>query len=169
MKIDLKKLTGTNTVSIPFSETLDLSTETFYGEKPFKNPVRVSGEVTNELGVLRLKGTIEAVYSTSCARCLKHLEVPLKAEVDTILSDDPEAEEDEELFVVSGDTVDTSEVMEPALFLEVRMTYLCKEDCKGICPICGADRNVTECGCRSEKRGPLFEALRGLIDTEDET
>ncbi len=165
MKIDLKKLTVTDMVSIPFSETVDLSSETFYGGKPFKGPVQVSGEVTNESGVLRLKGTIEAVYSTSCARCLKPLEVPLKAEADTILSDDPEAEEDEKLFIVSGDTVDTSDIMVPALFLEVRMAYLCREDCKGICPICGVNRNETECGCGSESKGPLYEALRGLLDT----
>ncbi len=166
MKIDLKKLTGNDTASIPFSETLDLSSETFYGGKPFKGPVHVSGKATNETGVLRLAGTIEAVYSTSCARCLKPLEIPLKAVVDTILSHDPEAEEDEKLFVVTGDTLDTSDIMVPALFLEVRMTYLCREDCKGICPICGVNRNETECGCGNESKGPLFEALRGLLDTE---
>ena len=43
MKIDLRKLTGSNTVSIPFSETLDLREETLYGAKPFQSPVQISG------------------------------------------------------------------------------------------------------------------------------
>ena len=64
MKIDLRKLTGSNTVSIPFSETLDLREETLYGAKPFQSPVQISGEVSNESGVLRLKGTIKTIYST---------------------------------------------------------------------------------------------------------
>ncbi len=167
MKIDLKKLTGTKTVCIPFSETLDLSNETLYGGKPFKRPVQASGEVTNELGVMRLKGTAKAIYSTACARCLKPLDVLLTAEVDTILTDDPEAVEDDDLFVVAGDTVDTAEVMVPALLLQVRMTYLCREGCKGLCPYCGADRNETECSCENQRKGPLFEALRGLLATDD--
>ncbi len=169
MKIELKRLTGTNTVSIPFSDTIDLSKETLYGQKPFKHPVRASGIVTNELGVLRLRGTAKAIYSTACARCLKPLDILLTAEVDTILTDDPEAVEDDDLFVVEGESVDTAEVMVPALLLQVQMTYLCREDCKGICPHCGADRNEVECGCEKQKKGPLFEVLRGLVDTDDKT
>ncbi len=169
MKIELKKLTGTNNVSIPFSETLDLREETMYGKKPFKHPVQTSGEVTNDVGVLHLKGTAKAIYSTECARCLKPLDILLTAEVDTILTDDPEAVEEDELFVVRGDSVDTADVMVPALLLQVQMVYLCKEDCKGICPYCGVDRNEIECSCEKFRKGPLFDALRELIDTEDKT
>ncbi len=169
MKIELKRLTGTNMVSIPFSDTIDLSNEVLYGQKPFRHPVQASGTVTNELGVLRLTGTAKAVYSTACARCLKPLDILLTAEVDTILTDDPEAVEDDDLFIVEGESVDTAEVMIPALLLQVQMTYLCREDCKGICPHCGADRNEVECDCEKQKKGPLFELLRGLVDTDDKT
>ena len=103
MKIDLRKLTGSNTVSIPFSETLDLREETLYGAKPFQSPVQISGEVSNESGVLRLKGTIKTIYSTACARCLKPLDILLTAETDMILSDDPETEEEDDLFVLTDD------------------------------------------------------------------
>lgn len=46
------------------------------------------------------------------------------------------------------------------------MTYLCKEDCKGLCPHCGADRNVTECDCESRQIDPRFAALRALLDND---
>ena len=141
MKIDLKKLTASQHASFPFSETIDLREETLYGAKPFQNPVQLSGEVSNESGILRLRGTIKAIYSTFCARCLKPLDILLTAEVDTVLSDDPEAEEEDDLFVLTGDSVDPADVIVPALILQVQMTYLCKEDCKGLCPHCGADRN----------------------------
>lgn len=166
MKIDLRKLTGSNTVSIPFSETLDLREETLYGAKPFQSPVQISGEVSNESGVLRLKGTIKTIYSTACARCLKPLDILLTAETDMILSDDPETEEEDDLFVLTGDSVDPADVLVPALILQVQMTYLCKEDCKGLCPHCGADRNVTECDCESRQIDPRFAALRALLDND---
>ncbi len=166
MKIDLKKLAGTNPVHIPFSETIDLSGEKLYGASPFRHPVQTSGEVTNDSGVLRLKGTAKAIYSTACARCLKPLDIILTAGVDTILTDDPEAEEDDDLFVIEGDSVETAEVMTPALLLQVRMTYLCKEDCKGICPYCGADRNKTACTCADRQVDSRLAVLRSLLDSE---
>ena len=166
MKIDLRKLTGSNTVSIPFSETLDLREETLYGATPFQSPVQISGEVSNESGVLRLKGTIKTIYSTACARCLKPLDILLTAEADMILSDDPEAEEEDDLFVLTSDSVDPADVLVPALILQVQMTYLCKEDCKGLCPHCGADRNVTDCDCDKKQIDPRFAALRALLDSD---
>ena len=168
MKIDLRKLTGSNTVSIPFSETLDLREETLYGAKPFQSPVQISGEVSNESGVLRLKGTIKTIYSTACARCLKPLDILLTAETDMILSDDPETEEEDDLFVLTGDSVDHADVFVPALILQVQMTYLCKEDCKGLCPHCGADRNEVDCDCDKKQIDPRFAALRALLDSDED-
>ena len=168
MKIDLRKLTGSNTVSIPFSETLDLREETLYGAKPFQSPVQISGEVSNESGVLRLKGTIKTIYSTACARCLKPLDILLTAETDMILSDDPETEEEDDLFVLTGDSVDPADVLVPELILQVQMTYLCKEDCKGLCPHCGADRNEVDCDCDKKQIDPRFAALRALLDSDED-
>ena len=166
MKIDLKQLTGSRTASISFSDKLDLREETLYGARPFQSPVLISGTVTNDSGVLRMTGTAKAIYSTVCARCLKPLEILLTAEVDTILSDDPEAEEEDDLFVLTGDSVDPADVMVPALLLQVQMTYLCREDCKGLCPHCGADRNGMDCGCGQKQIDPRFAALRALLDSE---
>ena len=163
MKIDLKKLSAPQ-ASVPFSEVIDLHEETLYGAKPFQSPVQCSGVVSRESGVLRLKGTIKTIYSTACARCLKPLDILLTAEVDTVLSDEPGAEEEDDLFVLIGDSVDTSEVLVPALILQVQMTYLCREDCKGICPHCGVDRNEVDCDCESKQIDPRFAALRALLD-----
>ena len=166
MKIDLKKLNTSAHASIPFDETIDLTDEKLYGAKPFQSPVQISGEVSNESGVLRLKGTIKTIYSTACARCLKPLDILLTAETDMILSDDPETEEEDDLFVLTGDSVDPADVLVPALILQVQMTYLCKEDCKGLCPHCGADRNVTDCDCDKKQIDPRFAALRALLDSD---
>ena len=156
MKIDLKKLNTSVHASIPFDETIDLTDEKLYGAKPFQSPVHIKGVVSNESGVVRLAGSIETIYSTECARCLKPLEIPLSAEAD----------EEDDLFVLTGDSVDPADVLVPALILQVQMTYLCKEDCKGLCPHCGAYRNVTECDCESRQIDPRFAALRALLDSD---
>lgn len=166
MKIDLKKLNTSSQASIPFEETIDLTDEKLYGAKPFQSPVHIKGEVSNDSGVLRLTGTIDTIYSTECARCLKPLSIPLSAKADMILSDDSEAEEEDDLFVLTSDSVDPADVLVPALILQVQMTYLCKEDCKGLCPHCGADRNVTDCDCDKKQIDPRFAALRALLDSD---
>ena len=114
MKIDLKKLNASAHASIPFDETIDLTDEKLYGAKPFQSPVHIKGVVSNESGVVRLAGSIETIYSTECARCLKPLEIPLSAEADMMLSDDPEAEEEDDLFVLTSDSVDPADVLVPA-------------------------------------------------------
>ncbi|MDO5142310.1 MAG: DUF177 domain-containing protein [Eubacteriales bacterium] len=166
MKIDLKKLTASQHTSIPFADKIDLREETLYGAKPFQSPVQLSGEVSNESGVLRLRGTIKTIYSTACARCLKPLDILLTADADMILSDDPDAVEEDDLFVLTGDSVDPADVLVPALILKVQMTYLCREDCKGLCPHCGADRNEVDCDCESKQIDPRFAALRALLDRD---
>lgn len=164
MKIALKKLNGATT-RLAFEETLDLSDEVWYGQKPFTTPAKAQGEVTRESGVLRLRGSIRAIYHTSCARCLRPLEILLSAEADTVLTDDQTADEDEDLFVLTDDTVDTAEVLVPALLLQIDMVYLCSPGCKGLCPQCGCDRNTHDCSCSTKRIDPRFAALRALLDT----
>jgi len=167
MKIDLKQLTGTQVTSIPFSETLDLSSETLYGQHPFQHPVRMEGTVSNNRGVLHLTGRIETLYTTCCVRCLKPLEISLVAETDTILTHDTTADEDDTLFVLTEDSVDPANILVPTLFLQVQMTYLCQPDCKGICPRCGANRNEHPCDCDTKPADPRLDALRALLVTDN--
>lgn len=161
MRIDLKKLSGVYGSKLPFAGEADLSAETLYGERPFQKPVQYEGEIVNHLGVLKLTGTVRAVYSTHCSRCFQPLDVPLEAQVESVLSRE-ELEEDE-VFLLTEDAVEVEDVLIPELLLQVRMTYLCKEDCKGLCPVCGADRNVRACTCESRQVDPRLAALAALL------
>ncbi len=160
MKIDLRKLTGNN--AIPFEGTVDLRDEGFL-------QAAYSGEVRSHLGVLRLTGTIQAVYSTCCARCLEPLEIPVKAETDTLLThDENAAETEDEVCLLTGEEIEVEEILVPALLLELEMVYLCRPDCKGLCPVCGVDRNKQDCGCANKKIDPRLAALGSLLRTDGE-
>lgn len=167
MKIDLKKLLNARTEIIPFQGTCDLSAECFYGVYPFRQPVSYTGEITNRLGVLRLTGTIQATYHTVCARCLEPLEVCLTAQADTLLMR-KEQTQDEEVFLLEDDTVEVEDVLIPALFLEIDMVYLCRPDCQGLCPHCGANRNITQCSCGEKQMDSRLAVLKTLLNHEQE-
>ncbi len=164
MKIDLRQLIGVHGDTIPFSGTLDLSAEELYGARPFQDPVTYSGEIVNHLGILRLTGQVETMYHTCCSRCLKDLEIPLSASVDVVLSRDADAEEEEDVFPIENNEIELEDVLIPALILQVDMTYLCREDCKGLCPSCGCDRNVSACTCESKQVDPRMSVLAKLLE-----
>ena len=86
----------------------------------------------------------------------------LTAQVETVLS--REGSEEDDVFVIEEDAVEVEDVLVPELLLQVRMTYLCKEDCKGLCPHCGVDRNVQQCSCETRQIDPRLAALAALLD-----
>lgn len=167
MRIDLTKLIGTYGAEIPFAGQADLTGEELYGAYPFQSPVEYSGKIVNHLGVLRLSGTIKTVLNTCCSRCLKPLDILLTAESDVILSRDAGAEEEEDVFPLEDNTVEVEDILVPELILQVDMTYLCREDCKGLCPVCGCDRNETECSCQTKQIDPRLAALASLLEKRD--
>ncbi len=164
MKIDLRKLIGVHGDTIPFSGTVDLSAEELYGARPFQDPVTYSGEIVNHLGILRLTGQVQTTYHTCCARCLKDLEIPLSASVDVVLSRDENAEEEEDVFPIENNEIELEDILIPTLILQVDMTYLCREDCKGLCPSCGCDRNESVCSCESKQVDPRMSVLAKLLE-----
>lgn len=168
MKIDLKKLIGAYGDELPFSGTADLSAEELYSAQPFQSPVHYEGKIANKLGVLRLIGTVKTIYSTCCSRCLKPLDIMLTAEVDMVLSRDADAVEEDDVFPITEESVEVEDIFIPALILQVEMTYLCKDDCKGLCSQCGCNRNETSCSCASKEIDPRLAVLAKLLEKKQD-
>ncbi|MEA3400681.1 MAG: DUF177 domain-containing protein [Armatimonadota bacterium] len=137
----------------------------------------VVGQITlrNAGGEIAAWGHLEAVALMECSRCLKLHEVPLEfdfAEVCALAQiDEPQsyaqvAEEDEPapIPILDGDTVDLSELVRQLLVLHLPARSLCRPDCKGICPHCGADLNEVTCRCQREEVDPRLAPLRELLE-----
>lgn len=167
MKLDLKRIAVTEGEAIPFSYDIDLTQEEMNGEHPFRTPVHVEGEVRNHLGVLKLHATVRALYETQCARCLAPVNVDLEALCDMVLSGDAQNDERDDIYQLEGDSVELDDIVIPALLLEVRMVYLCKPDCKGLCLTCGKDLNEGPCGCDGRKIDSRLAVLQKLLDKDD--
>lgn len=112
---------------------------------------------------LHVRGHLNLRTSGPCARCLADTALNLDQELDFFFlpeskavseHDDEEGAElqDRDLVVTfyRGDVLDLASVVREHVLLAQPMKRLCREDCKGVCPTCGADRNLTNCGCPKE-------------------
>lgn len=159
MKIDCRKIAGTPGERLDFDYPLELSDVEWAGEFPFPEPGRAVGAVINRLGILELTARVSATVHTVCARCLAPVCCPVEAPVRYVLTHEAPQEEDEDTVVLDSDLIELDEILIPALLLELDMVYLCRPDCQGLCPRCGANRNEGPCGCAAE---PVDERLAPL-------
>ncbi|MCL2827088.1 MAG: DUF177 domain-containing protein [Eggerthellaceae bacterium] len=119
----------------------------------FAEPLAWDVVVSNTGEALLVLGRVAGLAKTSCARCLSAFEVPLEGEIEGyyLLSDEagsPEGMDFDEFEVLPKDgIIDLLPLMKAALLLELPLVALCDPDCKGLCPVCGLDRNTGECTC----------------------
>lgn len=167
MKLDLKRIAVAEGEAIPFSYDVDLTGEEMNGEYPFRTPVHIEGEVRNHLGVLSLRAVARALYETRCARCLAPVKVELSVPCDRILSGEAQDDERDDIYQLEGDSVELDDIIIPDLLLEVHMTYLCRADCKGLCPTCGKNLNEGPCGCNRREVDSRMAVLQKLLQQDD--
>ena len=165
MRLDLRPILHVPGASLPFDFTLDLSGLDFYGERPFAHPVRITGAVRNMADALLLEGSAETTLELVCDRCLKPFRQEMHLPVSTLLAETLEDEENDEIVLLDNGEVDLDEVFTTAAVLAMDVKHVCSEDCKGLCPTCGADLNQGPCGCRPEP-DPRFAALAQLLDKD---
>jgi uncharacterized protein len=96
-------------------------------------------------GGIAAVGTVRAPWVGICRRCT----VPVSGELCITVSErfaDPPITDDE-LYPICDETIDLGPLVRDAIVLELPMAPLCREDCRGLCPHCGSDRNEADCGC----------------------
>lgn len=70
----------------------------------------------------------------------------------------------EDYLVLPDGALDLDEVCEGDIFLELPSKFLCRPDCKGLCPVCGKDLNEGQCQCDTKRIDPRLEVLKKLLD-----
>lgn len=127
---------------------------------------------------VHVRGRLAGPLEVECGRCLERYGLPVAQELDLFYlprtAERPAQEEEEEVelsdrdVVVAyyeGDRLDLGEVVREQLFLALPLRRLCREDCQGLCPTCGANRNAGRCGCPEpeEPADPRLEPLRSFL------
>lgn len=164
MILDLHEIIEAPGRSVPFSCELDAERLAFPALVQFEAPVTASGTVRNSAGRLLLEAEVQAEMTVCCDLCACEFSKNIRLPVNVGLqADAPEGDEDDSLFPLEGDNIDVSEVLETCFILENDMSFLCRPDCKGICPSCGKNLNDGPCDCREEV-DPRLAVLGQLLD-----
>lgn len=161
MKVNIAGLSSASGEAVSFS--FRVSSEKFAAsaeEALFTGDISVRGKATNTGASFRVEGRIEAVREFLCDRCL----APCREEQAHDFAEKyyraGDAPTDEEANVFDGDVIDIAELVRDTLLAAQPLKLLCRPDCKGLCPVCGADRNDGECGCDRFVPDPRLAALR---------
>ena len=105
---------------------------------------------------LMISGQASLEVLIPCARCLE----PVASRIDIQFENELDAEDKD---YIDGYSLNTDQLVHDEALLVWPERVLCKEDCKGLCPVCGADRNVTACTCESKQVDPRLAALAALL------
>lgn len=115
---------------------------------------------------LTVNGEVRTTWTGTCRRCLGPASGPLVAEVQELYQVRPTSEE---AFAFDGEQLDLGPMVREVVLMELPPAPLCREDCAGICPTCGADRNQAPCDCEQELGDPRWaglDALRATLEAE---
>jgi len=135
-------------------------------------PATVSGKVRLAGNQVFVNGHAETRAQVECDRCLQPVEIPVNTDfaLEYVTGSEYEAaraveltEAEMSIAVFDGEVIDIDEIVKEQVVLTVPTRMLCREDCKGICPECGADRNSGDCSCSTNDIDPRWAALKKLI------
>ena len=169
MIIDLVNLEGS---THPFEFSVAASEFDLDGENVrLKSDVIASGELTKQIIQTDVAGLISADAEIDCTRCLLPIEQRLEINFDvSYITADEFAEDagggleggDLDTDVFDGESLDLKEVVREQILLNLPVQIFCREDCKGLCQNCGANRNLINCSCEEPEIDPRWSALKNL-------
>ena len=162
MQLDLRELILNPAVHLPFRLTLEEDRLDFPAVKEYLSPPVAEGVITNEAGILHLRGRITAEMLCICDLCGQEFESTKETAVDVVLVEGEE-NDNPDVFPLQGTEVDAQDVLSTCLILDMETKFLCREDCKGLCARCGKNLNLGPCGCGKEI-DPRFAVLEQLLD-----
>ncbi len=163
MIIELESIFNTEGMKYPFDYELSLSGIEAYGYSPIVDPVKVKGQIENKAGIVTLTANAELVYEAPCDRCAKDVKREFNFPVEHTLVVTLESGENDAFLEVPNMRLNLDELVEEDVNLALPTKYLCNDECKGLCPMCGKNLNEAQCNCKAPI-DPRMEALLQLLD-----
>ena len=136
-----------------------------------KGPVRANGKIEKHAGWFDIEGLIEADAEVDCSRCLEPVNLQLSIAFKERLvrgqkmNDGPDGEVDPnelDLSVFDDEHIDLNELVREQILLDLPEQIFCTENCQGLCPKCGANRNLIDCNCGDDEVDPRWAGLSNL-------
>ena len=173
MKLDLRPLlAGDRLLEFDFElplNTVSVDPGSFLFGVGFPSPMKVTGEITNTAGYMRMTLTMSVDYTAECARCLAPISGAFTLDLEktvsprNLLGDLPEDKLDDYAIIEDG-FLDMDEPLYEQLEMEFPARFLCREDCKGLCQRCGKNLNDGGCECDHKEIDPRLLPLQKILD-----
>jgi uncharacterized protein len=129
-------------------------------------PVAVDVVVESLSDGLTVNGVVRTTWTGTCRRCLGPATGELVADVQELYQVHPTSED---AFTFDGEQLDLRPMVRELVLMELPAAPVCRDDCAGICPTCGTDRNVATCDCAAATGDPRWAALdvlRARLESE---
>jgi uncharacterized protein len=134
-------------------------------------PVSLAFDIFKDKQQFRLVGSVQTTLELTCGRCLEPYTAPVDQSFD--LRYHPHARntgegeielEDDDLTTAfyQNDEIDLGHLMQEQFCLSLPMKPLCRDDCKGLCVVCGANLNGETCACKRDWEDPRLATLKKL-------
>jgi uncharacterized protein len=130
---------------------------------PDDEPVVLDVTLSSYPGGITASGVVAAPWSGECRRCGGPVGGTVRAEVRERFAPTGGTDRDDDAYPLTGDELDLEPLARDAVLLELPLAPLCREDCAGLCPTCGANRNTETCDC-APAADPRWAALDALRD-----
>lgn len=169
MKIDISMVA--NSINKELTKEAEISLTSFrsrLGDFPIISKAPVILHIRNEENAaVFISGTVEIEVMMACARCLEEVPTPIHFSIDKKLSIreaglvDEEMEEPDYLI---GFELDVDKLVYAEILVNWPMRVLCKDDCKGICKVCGMNLNKGACSCQRTELDPRMAAIQDIFN-----
>jgi uncharacterized protein len=159
MIIDVSLLIKNETEEIIGTEEVDGFN--IYEDVKVLTPIKLRTSAVFKHGLLKIE--LDIVYSTinTCSRCLKEYKTDQKLK----FKEEYTIEQLGGLYPQA--IVDSIQIAKELMILKAPVKNLCKEDCLGLCAVCGIDKNEHTCNCENAMSNPHFDKLKILLSKQD--
>ncbi|MDR2903483.1 MAG: DUF177 domain-containing protein [Clostridiales bacterium] len=161
MLMHIGKMKKGETVPVSFSETV--SVPAAFGLSENETPVSVQGVLKKEGDFFAFTGELKATFAADCGLCLAPVLNAVCVPLCDKFSETLDTLGEEDVWPIVSKNIDFSESVLSALLMAIPARFVCFDGCKGLCPVCGADRNKTACACENDKIDERFAGLKELF------
>jgi len=145
--------------------TIDVAAEPLGAEhERLVDDIHVALRLTARNDGIDVDGTVSAAWATVCRRCLADVSGTAVGDVDEVYQIEPL---DPDAYLIEDGQLDLAPLVREVVLLELDNERQCRDDCAGLCPVCGVDRNDTDCSCDSTVTDDRWSALEGFVPDDE--
>ncbi len=164
--IKIDKLNNGNSIPVSFQTELSLPPEYFVVDN--LTNVDFQGNITFINNLYNLKGVLTGEFKLLCGFCTEPVSYPYKIEIEEFFTNLSDVNnEDSDYIYFKGFEINIMPTILTNVILNIPMSVLCSEDCKGLCHYCGTNLNNSSCNCE-KPIDPRFDLLNSFFDNKEE-